>query len=60
MTTELTRPTHKVAVQLLPCDNYLYHLQFSLQAANPETFGYALVHTVMDILHHKDRNILTS
>jgi hypothetical protein len=25
-------------------DRELYHLQFSLQAASPETFGYALVH----------------
>jgi hypothetical protein len=26
-----------------PSDRELYHLQFSLQAANPETFGYTLV-----------------
>jgi len=25
----------------------LYHLQFSLQAACPETFGYTLVHLIM-------------
>jgi hypothetical protein len=26
-----------------PCGRELCHLQFSLQAANPETFGYTLV-----------------
>jgi hypothetical protein len=26
-----------------PSGRELYHLQFSLQAANPETFGYTLV-----------------
>jgi hypothetical protein len=28
----------------LPSGRELYHLQFSLQAASPETFGYTLVH----------------
>jgi hypothetical protein len=27
-----------------PSGRELYHLQFSLQAASPETFGYTLVH----------------
>jgi hypothetical protein len=27
-----------------PSDRDLYHLQFSLQAVSPETFGYTLVH----------------
>jgi hypothetical protein len=27
-----------------PCGKGLYHLQFSHQAASPETFGYALVY----------------
>jgi hypothetical protein len=35
MAAKLTRLTHKIAIQL-------YHLQFSLQAASPETFGYML------------------
>jgi len=33
MAAKLTRLTHRE----------LYHLQFSLQAASPETFGYTLV-----------------
>jgi hypothetical protein len=39
MATKLTILTHKIAIQL-----HLYHLQFSLQTASPETFGYTLVH----------------
>jgi len=35
MAAELTRLTHKIAMR--------YRLQFSLQAASPETFGYTLV-----------------
>jgi len=31
-------------------DRELYHLQFSLQAASPETFGYAFVHYELFIL----------
>jgi hypothetical protein len=27
----------------------LYHLQFSLQADNPETFGYTLVHSYLQL-----------
>jgi hypothetical protein len=33
MAAELLRLTHTIAIQLR-------HLQFSLQAASPETFGY--------------------
>jgi len=40
MTAKLTRLTHKIAIQL---NKELYHLQFSLQAASPETFGCTLV-----------------
>jgi hypothetical protein len=39
MAAKRTRLTHKIAIQL----HQLYHLQFSLQAASPETFGYTLV-----------------
>jgi hypothetical protein len=35
MAAKLTRLTHKIAIQL-------HHLQFSQQAASPETFGYNL------------------
>jgi hypothetical protein len=40
MATKLIRLTHKIAIQL---HLDLYHLQFSLQAASPETSGYTLV-----------------
>jgi len=36
MMAKLTKLTHKIAIQL-------YHLQFWLQVANPDTFGYTLV-----------------
>jgi hypothetical protein len=39
MAAKLTRLTHKIAIQL----HQLCHLQFSLQAAGPETSGYTLV-----------------
>jgi len=42
MTAKLTRQTHIIVIKLhLVAD--LYHLQFSLQAAGPETFGYTFV-----------------
>jgi hypothetical protein len=41
MAAKLTRLTHKIAIQLHLVAVYL--LQFSLQAASPETFGYAIV-----------------
>jgi hypothetical protein len=43
MASKLTRLTHKLAIQLHPVAESWYHLQFSLQAASPETFGYTLV-----------------
>jgi hypothetical protein len=42
MAAKLTRLTHKVAIQLHLVTE-LYHLQFSLQAAIPETFVYTVV-----------------
>jgi hypothetical protein len=46
MAAKLTILTHKIAIQLHPSGRELYHLQFSLQAASPETFGYILVHVL--------------
>jgi len=43
MVKKLTRMTHKIAIQLHTSGRDLYHLQFSLQAASPETFGYTLI-----------------
>jgi hypothetical protein len=43
MAAKLTRLTHKIAIQLHEVAG-LYHSQFSLQAASPETFGYTLVY----------------
>jgi hypothetical protein len=40
---KLTRLTHKIAIKTAPRGRELYNLQFSLQAASPETFGYTLV-----------------
>jgi hypothetical protein len=42
MAAKLTRLTHKIAIQLHLVAE-LYYLQFSLQAASPETFGYTLM-----------------
>jgi len=39
---KLTRLTHKIVI-IAPSSRKLYHLQFSLQAASPETFGYTLL-----------------
>jgi hypothetical protein len=52
MAAKLTRLTHKIAIQLhLMADGWqLYHLQFSLQAASPETFRYTLVLKVPTLL----------
>jgi hypothetical protein len=41
MVAKLMRVTHEIAIA--PSGRELYHLQFSLQAASPETFGYTLV-----------------
>jgi hypothetical protein len=43
MAAKLTRLIHKIAIQLHLVARELYHLQFSLRAASPETFGYTLV-----------------
>jgi len=43
MAAKLTRLTHKNSDTTVPSGRELYHLQFSLQAASPETFGYILV-----------------
>jgi len=42
MVAKLTRLTHKKAIQL-PSGRELYHLQFLLQVASLETFGYTLL-----------------
>jgi hypothetical protein len=38
--------THKIVIKLHLVAE-LYHLQFSLQAASPETFGYTLIYFVL-------------
>jgi hypothetical protein len=45
MATKLAGLTHKITIQLFLVAQ-LYHLQFSLQAASPETFGHTLVYDV--------------
>jgi len=39
MAAKLTRLTHKIVIPLQLVAE-LYHLQFPLQAASPENFGY--------------------
>jgi hypothetical protein len=41
MAAKLTRLTQKM-IQLAPGGREMYHLQFSLQAARPETFEYTI------------------
>jgi hypothetical protein len=43
MAAKLTRLAHKVRDTTASSGRKLYVLQFSLQAASPETFGYTLV-----------------
>jgi hypothetical protein len=43
MVAKLTRLTHKNSATTAPSGRELYHLQFWLQAASPETFGHTLV-----------------
>jgi hypothetical protein len=43
MAAKLTRLIHKNNDTTAPSDRELYHLQFSLQAASPETFAYTLI-----------------
>jgi hypothetical protein len=44
MASKLTRLTKKNSDTTAPSGRELRHLQFSLQTASPETFGYTLVH----------------
>jgi hypothetical protein len=44
MAVKLTRLTQKTATQLYLVAESCYNLQFSLQAASPETSGYTFVH----------------
>jgi len=46
MAAKLTRLTHKIAIQLNLVTKSCNHLQFSLQATSPETFGFTLVRVV--------------
>jgi hypothetical protein len=46
MAAKLTTMSHKTATQPHLVTRELYHLQFSLQAASPETFGYTFVSTL--------------
>jgi len=43
MAAKLTTMSHKTATQPHLVTRELYHLQFSVRAAGPETFGYTLV-----------------
>jgi hypothetical protein len=43
MAEKLTRLTQKSSDTTAPSGRELYHLQFSLQAASPATFGYKLL-----------------
>jgi hypothetical protein len=49
MVEKLTRLTHKISDTTAPSGRELYHLQFSLQVASPETFGYILAHQLNEI-----------
>jgi hypothetical protein len=43
MTAKFTRLTHRIVITTAHSGRELYHLQFSLQKASLETFGYTLV-----------------
>jgi len=43
MVEKLAKLTHKIAIRLYLLAEVCNHLQFSLQAASPETFGHTLV-----------------
>jgi hypothetical protein len=51
MAAKQTRLIHKIAIQLHLVAEELHHLQFLLEAASPETFGYTLVR----MSNHTDR-----
>jgi len=55
--TKLTRLTHKIAIITAPSGRELYHLQFSLQTASPETFRYTL--ECHHRLQHEEPNVET-
>jgi hypothetical protein len=44
MAAKFTRLTHKIAIQMHLVAESCTILQFSLQAASPETFGYTLIY----------------
>jgi hypothetical protein len=50
MAAKRIRLTHKLAIQLHLMAERCIRLQFSLQAANLETFGYTLLPKLQDIL----------
>jgi hypothetical protein len=52
MAAKLTTLTQKNNDTTTPSGRELYHLQFSLRAASPETFGYTLVHPVDSFEHY--------
>jgi hypothetical protein len=52
MAANLTRLIHKIAIKLPTSGREPYHLQFSRQAANPETSGYTLVHLNFSAIFH--------
>jgi len=54
MVAKLTSLTHKIAIQL-HSGREMFHLQFSLQVASPETFGYTLVFVAS---FHEERGAL--
>jgi hypothetical protein len=43
LAAKITRLTRKNGDTTAPSGRELYHFQFSLQAASPETFGYTLL-----------------
>jgi hypothetical protein len=51
--TKLTQNNHTAA----PNGREMCHLQFSLQPASPETFGYTLVDEATDVV--KDAHLIT-
>jgi hypothetical protein len=54
MVAKLTRLTHKNSSTTAPNDREVYHLELSLQAASPETFGYTFVNCfIVTVSSHK-------
>jgi hypothetical protein len=48
MAEKFTRQTHKIAIRLHLAAESRTHLQFSFQAAIPETFGYTLLSVMVN------------